>query len=120
MTARRWTAPELRKSLSRKDRVSIFLKTDGHCYKCGQKLEAKGWDAEHPQALALMGPDDIDALMPICKPCHKTKTAEDKKAIAKCNRVRDGHIGAKKSRNPMPGSRNSNWKKTFNHGWVRR
>jgi hypothetical protein len=104
---RRRTLPEMRKNLSRKERVTIFMKTDGRCYKCGQKLETKGWDAEHTQALELLGPSDIDALLPICKPCHKIKTAGDRKAIAKCNRVRDKHIGAV----PKKQSRQSKYRK---------
>lgn len=104
---RTWTLPEARKNLSRKQRVAIFMKTDGRCYVCSQRLEIKGWDVEHPQALELLGPDDIEALMPICKPCHKVKTADDKRAIAKANSTRDKFIGAKKSRNPLPGSRGS-------------
>jgi len=93
MSDRTWTLPETRKRLSRKDRKSIFMKTDGRCYICTCRLEVKGWDAEHPQALELLGPDDVDALMPICKPCHKVKTGDDRKVIAKCNKVRDKHTG---------------------------
>jgi hypothetical protein len=115
-----WTLPELRKQLSRKQRVAVFMKTDGRCYQCSQKLETKGWDAEHPQALELLGPSDIDALLPICKPCHKIKTADDRKAIAKCNRVRDKHIGAmpKKGR-PLPGTKASGFRKRMD-GTVER
>lgn len=115
-----WTLPEARKSLSRKQRVAIFMKTDGRCYVCTQRLDVKGWDAEHPQALELLGPDDIEALMPICKPCHKVKTAGDRRAIAKANSTRDRHIGALKSRHPMPCGRNSKWKKKMSGDVVPR
>jgi hypothetical protein len=116
----RWTLPQLRKSLTRKQRVQIFMKTDGRCHECGQRLEIKGWDAHHPQALALLGPDDIDALVPLCKPCHKVDTADDVKTIAKCKRVRDKHIGAKKSKSPLPFGRDSPLKKKMDGSVVKR
>jgi hypothetical protein len=34
--------------------------------------------------------------------------------------VRDKHFGIKRSASPMPGGKNSPWKKTFANGWVRR
>jgi hypothetical protein len=95
------------------------MKTDGRCYKCNQRLEIKGWDAEHPQALELLGPDDIEALMPICKPCHKVKTADDIGKVAKARSARDKHIGAKRPRNPLPGSKASPWRKRMD-GTVER
>lgn len=104
MTDRRWIEPEERKQLTRKERVTVFLSTDGRCYVCGQKLGSE-WHAEHPQALALMGKDDIAAQRPICIPCHKPKTALDRKSIAKAKNVRDKHIGARKAKKPFKGWR---------------
>lgn len=115
-----WEPPAKRRSISRKERVEIFMRTQGRCYVCSQALRGAAWDVEHPQALALGGSDETAALMPICKVCHRGKTAKDKAAIEKCKRVRDRHIGAKKSANPLPGSRSSNWKRTFSSGWIRR
>lgn len=111
MSENRWTQPEKRKPLSRKQRLAVFMKTQGTCYLCTQKLDVKGWEAEHPQALELLGPADIEALMPICKPCHKVKTADDRKAIAKANSTRDRHIGALESKTPLPCGRKSPLKK---------
>ena len=97
------------------------MSTDGTCYVCGQKLRGDTWDAEHPQALSLGGPDDISVLRPICRPCHKTKTAGDKATIEKCKRVRDRHIGAKKqSRTPMPCGRTSKLKRRMDGSVVDR
>jgi 5-methylcytosine-specific restriction endonuclease McrA len=117
--ARRWVEPEKRHPLTRKQRVEVFMSTDGRCYVCGQKLRGDAWEAEHPQALALGGSDGIADLRPICRPCHKPKTADDKRAIEKCKRVRDRHIGAKRSRTPLPGSRASGWKRKMD-GTVER
>ena len=59
--------------------------------------------------------DDSDEnLRPAHVDCHKDKTKGDVKAIAKAKRIESKHIGAKaKSRNPMPGSKASKWKRTM-------
>jgi 5-methylcytosine-specific restriction protein A len=115
-----WSQTPDRPSISRKQRVVIFMKTDGHCYACGQKLRGDAWEAEHPLARELGGSDDIEALLPICSPCHKPKTAADQKAIAKVKRIRDKHIGAARSKSPMPCGRNSRYKKLMNGKVVTR
>lgn len=117
---RTWAEPEARKPLTRKQRVEVFMSTDGHCYVCGRKLIGGAWDAEHPQALALGGSDDISALRPICRPCHKPKTAADKATIEKYKRIRDRHIGAKRSRSPMPFGKHSKLKRRMDGRVVNR
>jgi len=118
--SRVWLEPEKRRPLTRKQRVEVFMSTDGRCYVCGQKLRGDAWEAEHPLALALGGSDEISSLRPICRPCHKPKTAADKAAIGKCKRIRDRHIGAKRSKCPMPGSRESGWSKRMDKTVERR
>lgn len=111
----RWEPTPDRPSLSRKQRVVVFMSTDGCCYKCGQKLRGDAWEAEHPQARELGGSDAIEDLRPICIPCHKPKTAKDKAVIAKVKRIRDKHIGATvKSRSSFSTNRDSKWKKKMN------
>jgi 5-methylcytosine-specific restriction endonuclease McrA len=94
--------------------------SDGHCYACSQKLRGDAWEAEHPQARELGGSDDIDALMPICIPCHKPKTAADQKTIAKAKRVRDKHIGAVKRKSSFPTNRDKPFKKRMDGSVVLR
>lgn len=109
-----------RKPITRKQRVAVFMAASGCCYICGQKLRGEAWDVEHPLALALGGSDDIADLRPVCRPCHKAKSATDKGAIEKGKRVRDRHIGAKRSKTPMPFGRGSKWKKKMNGEVVER
>ena len=74
-----------RRSFTPKQRLQILLNGAGRCYKCRVKL-ADQWHAEHPVPRALGGSDDIEALRPICLPCHAGKTADDVAQIAKAKR----------------------------------
>jgi len=74
-----------RRSFTPKQRLQILLNGAGRCYKCRVKL-ADQWHAEHPVPRALGGSDDIEALRPICLPCHAGKTAEDVAQISKAKR----------------------------------
>lgn len=63
----------------------------------------------------------LENCVVLCKGCHAVKTGKtDIPRIAKVKRVHRNHIGAKVSRSPLPGGKKSPWRKTFNHGWVRR
>jgi 5-methylcytosine-specific restriction protein A len=120
MTQRTWTLPTPRGD-SRKDKVTCFMRQNGICAcGCGQKLHVKGYILEHIVPLEEGGADDLSNKAAYAIPCAKAKTKREAAARAEYRRKRDKHIGAIESKNPMPGSRRSPWKKTFNRGWVRR
>lgn len=113
----------------------MFIRAGGpedvHCEGCGLRLGGKAFDYDHTVEIWEL-PSDLRALfrkngVPAefgkllgkdC--CHKDKSARKAGERAKCDRISKKAIGAKKSRNPLPGSRQSGWKKTFSNGWVRR
>lgn len=67
------------------------------CYRCGYHINPahEKWDADHVIPHAFGGKEG----MPICKACHKEKTAkEDVPAIAKAKRVSDKHLGIRTKR----------------------
>ena len=64
--------------------------------------------------------NELENCQVLCTRCHKDKTAGDIKHIAKSKRIIDRGIKARVAKHPMPGSKTSGWKKTFNHGWVKR
>jgi hypothetical protein len=78
------------------DQRKAFLIAHGcKCYWCLEPIaEDEPFDIEHVIARELMEGKDADAddnLRPIHthpKPCHKSKTALDRKLIAKSNRIR--------------------------------
>lgn len=71
--------------LTKRERASLLEKQEGRCITCKRTEEEAGpFDGEHtvPNFMREAKPD---ALM--CRACHKWKTAKDRKAIAKVNRL---------------------------------
>jgi 5-methylcytosine-specific restriction endonuclease McrA len=111
-----------RKSLTRNKRAELFLEHGGRCYLCGCIINAgrgEAWEVEHVEAREIGGRDDWANLRPAHVKCHKVKTAQDKAVIAKCNRVRNKHLGIKKP-SRFPCSRNSPFKMKIGGGVERR
>lgn len=112
---------ERRKRLTAQQRAKLFLDQGGRCYICG--LAVRGdWEAEHPIALENGGAAD-QPLMVVCEPCHKPKTARDHGMAAKARAVAVAATVPRRYRRktrPMPGSKDSGWKKPMNGPPVRR
>lgn len=76
------------------------------CEKCGSKLgpantfydERDDGEFDHDRAAAMNGPATLENCVVLCKTCHKKKTKQDRKVIAKSNRVRDRARGIYKPR----------------------
>lgn len=113
MNRRSWTA---------KRKLAVFEAHGGCCHICGGKIQVgEPWDLEHQIPLALGGDDDESNVAPAHVKCHRAKTTQDAARIAKANRVRAKHMGAKPTpKRVMPGSRASKWKKKLNGQVVRR
>lgn len=114
-----------RKPLSTTKRVRLFKLHNSICHICGLKIDGtrEEWDIEHIIPYGLKGEESEtdENMQPAHRSCHKPKTANDKKIIGKCKRREALHIGAKcPSRNPIPGSKNSGWKRKMNGTWERR
>lgn len=111
-----------RKSLTRNQRAELFLEHGGICHLCNTRIQAErgeAWEVEHVEAREISGRDDWANLRPAHVACHKVKTATDKAIIAKCNRVRNRHLGIKKP-SRFASARNSIWKKKLDGSVVRR
>jgi len=105
MAERRWTLPEDRKPLTRKQRIALFLRQDGRCPGCGQKLETKGSQPvnvidEHVNPLWRGGSNDLANRELWCVPCTKPKTAAESTQRAKSNKL-IGKAAGLKSRRPI-------------------
>jgi 5-methylcytosine-specific restriction endonuclease McrA len=111
-----------RRRLNAKDRLAVFMKTNGHCHFCQGRINAtiEAWEVSHEIPLELGGDDDFDNMLPAHAKCHLRHTAEvDAQAIAKSRRVRAKAAGLKKTSRPLPGSRASGLRKRMN-GTVER
>jgi len=104
-------------------KLRVLLKSDGKCAKCGRKVGVaigNPFDVDHIVALANGGENAERNLQPLCVyPCHAAKSLVDVAEKAKVARVRAKHLGVKKARNPMPGSKASGWRKRMS-GTVER
>jgi 5-methylcytosine-specific restriction protein A len=108
--------------ITAKMRVDIFLRHDGICHICKMKvIPGEEWDVSHEIALEAGGRDDDSNWLVAHRKCHRVHTATiDIPLIAKVKRIRARHLGAKKSRTPMPLGRNSKWKRKMDGTIVRR
>jgi 5-methylcytosine-specific restriction endonuclease McrA len=129
MTERRWELVEDRKPLTRKQVAALFLRQDGRCALCSQKLETKGhvpvnFIDEHLKPLSMLGTNDLENRALVCKPCARSKTDTETPIRAKAYRQRDRAIGAlKPSGRPLAGSKRSGWKCRLGPNgkeWVKR
>ncbi len=101
MNERRWILPERRKPLTPKQYVELFLRQDGRCPNCTQKLEVKGGTEveiidEHVNPLWRGGSNELWNRELWCKPCTKPKTAQEATDRAKGERAFERYIGAPK------------------------
>lgn len=113
-------ADQTRFPRTRNQRADFFLARGGRCEVCGSIIRpGDAWDIDHIVPKELGGSDDWSNLRLILKKCHIEKTKGDQSTIAKSNRQRAGHVGAR-SKSTMPGSRDSQWKRKVTGEWVRR
>jgi 5-methylcytosine-specific restriction protein A len=110
-----------RKSISTKKRVALFQKHGGICHICGGKINVgEAWEVEHIIPFALGGADDETNWSPAHIKCHRGKTTEDVARISKSKRQEARHLGAKKSKSPLPFGRQSGWKRKMDGSVVKR
>jgi len=117
----------VRKEFSRRVKALAFKrccdeKGVPHCQGCGVVLVAGNVAFDHDQADGLGGDNSLENCKVLCiKTCHAKKTlTQDNPIMQKADRVFKKTFSIAKSRNTMPGSRNSPWKKTMTGKIIRR
>ena len=102
-------------------RLALLRKHALRCHICWGEIHiGEAWEVSHEIALKLGGADDDMNAKPAHRKCHRRITSEqDIPAIARAKRREANHLGAKRSRRPMPGSRASGWRKKMD-GTVER
>lgn len=103
-------------------RLRVFLRYNGACQcGCGHKIvTGEPWQCDHRIALVNGGENRENNLVPLLLAHHQSKTKNDLVTKSKTYRKRKAHLGLKQSRNPLPGSRASKWKKKISGEVVRR
>lgn len=92
-----------RRRLSAMQRLAFFEQHNGVCHICERKIRpGELWDRDHVDPLAMSDNDAPENWKPAHKKCHKGKTKQDVRAIAKAKRVKAKAHGMVVSRNPLP------------------
>jgi hypothetical protein len=87
---------------------------------CGASL-AYGVEFDHFILWANSRDSSIDNCVAVCPSCHRYKsTKHDTPLAAKTVRQRDKHAGVTETRNPLPGSKASKWKRKMDGSVVER
>ena len=91
-------------AIPRRVKLRIWEREGGRCYLTGAKIRpGDDYEFEHEIALSLGGRHCESNIRLALKAPHKLKTAADRKAKAKTDRVRAKHLGLKpKSRLTHP------------------
>ncbi|MDF2813075.1 MAG: hypothetical protein K0S56_4106 [Microvirga sp.] len=86
-----------RPSISNTKRAALFKLHGGICHICGQKIDGtrERWEIEHIIMRAMIGKlaDTDDNMQPAHIACHKVKTGQDRKNLAKSDATAGGTSG---------------------------
>jgi 5-methylcytosine-specific restriction protein A len=82
-----------RLEFSRKQRLEIWTRANGHCENCGAKLKLGEGEFDHRIAQGYGGENTVENGQLLCRVCHGGKTGVDKGITEKVKRVRDKHRG---------------------------
>ena len=115
------TPRRARREFPKAVRLAAWERCKGHCEGCTAKLFPGRFEFDHDIPDWLGGEPTLENCVVLCDPCHRSKTATvDIPRIAKAKRVRDAHLGIRKAKRPMPGSRQSKWKRKISGETVAR
>jgi len=97
-----------------KVRVAAWERCRGLCENCTRRLSPGDVYFEHLVPAGLTGQATLENCGVYCRSCWTEKTRTyDLPTVAKAKRQQIHFLGAKRSRNPLPGGRNSPYKKTI-------
>jgi 5-methylcytosine-specific restriction protein A len=103
-------------------RLRVFDRDKGVCQcGCTRKIRAGDkWETDHRKAIINGGENRETNLHTLLEQCHDTKSKADVATKSETYHMRARHLGLKKPRNPLPGGKNSPWKRKIGGGVVRR
>jgi 5-methylcytosine-specific restriction endonuclease McrA len=93
--------PEKRRSLSAKEKLDV-LKSHPHCPVCRTAVGVNDAEWDHQIPLELGGSNEVENFRGLHPDCHKIKTRQDVKSIAKARRIRKKRLGLAKPKKAIP------------------
>jgi 5-methylcytosine-specific restriction protein A len=102
-------------------KARVFLAHSGVCHLSGRRImPGEPWDCDHVKALINGGENREGNLAPALRDKHKEKTREDVAEKAYTARVRSKHLGLKKAKHKIAGSKGTRFKKKLDGSVVLR
>lgn len=114
-----WVGKDDGTEIPKRVRLRVYYKFGGICQICFAKTKILGPEYDHRVALINGGKHAESNLVPVHPKCHKAKSRDDVAEKSKTARTQAHHIGIKKAKRPMPGSKGSPFKKKMD-GTVER
>lgn len=119
MSRREFTKAVQRAALAHADGRCEGLLTGGE--RCPCTLQVGRFHYDHIIPAALSEDASLENCQVLCRPCHAAKTVVDVGVIARVRRARDRHAGiVDPHRRPLPGGRDSPFKRLIGGGYERR
>lgn len=112
----------MRQEFPKRVKLDAFQRANGRCEKCTAPLFPGRYRYDHIKPDAFGGEPTLENCQVICLNCDAPKTyGEDIPAIAKSNRVRNRHLGIRRTASrPLAGTKASGWKRKMNGAIERR
>jgi 5-methylcytosine-specific restriction protein A len=103
-------------------RLRVFDRDKGICQcGCTRKIRpGDKWETDHIVAIINGGENRETNLQTLLEQCHDIKTGRDVATKSDTYHKRARHLGLKRTRSPLPGGKNSPWKRKIGGGVVRR
>lgn len=119
-SVKEWIADHDNQAIPARVKVRIFELHGRRCGKCGNDAGARP-EFDHIIALINGGEHRESNLWPLCSLCHKIKTKRDVAIKALTAKKIKSHYGFKRRKGrPMPGSKDSGWKRKMDGTWIKR
>lgn len=109
----------VRLEFTSRTKKQAYERSGGKCEECTAELRGGFIEYHHVVEAYLGGDNSLGNCLCICRTCHKSITSSRAPVLAKVERNWRKDRGIR-PRSRFAGSKDSNWKKTINHGWVRR
>lgn len=101
-------------------KLRIWDRDKGLCQICGNRPFPIA-EYDHKDRIKDGGEHRESNIRLVCQPCHKRKSASERKVGKKVDRTRKKHMGISKPKGrPLPGTKASGWKQKIDGTWERR